>query len=224
MLWQSPVEVPPAPRWRPKSRALSLELQGQRVEVVGSLKEARMWRGRGRQSTWWHCRGTRWQERSRSDASGGEGNATRQRRSSELPDLQLKSPWKTTHKLTPNSKLNKGYFANTVWYQTHKGSSSSVNSKAFSVSRLSGSTNCSLPVRLSSSSSLRNTHESLNECNTTSSTCSDDHETGTYLNFIRLVQISGGQKKDTTSLEMAVSVVMAPHQIFVRRACSKMPH
>lgn len=33
--------------------------------------------------------------------------------------------------------------------------------------------------------------------------------------------MSGGQKKDTTSLEMAVSVVIAPHQIFVRRACSK---
>lgn len=30
--------------------------------------------------------------------------------------------------------------------------------------------------------------------------------------------MSGGQKKDTTSLEMAVSVVMAPHQILVRRA------
>lgn len=35
---------------------------------------------------------------------------------------------------------------------------------------------------------------------------------------MRLVQMSGGQKKDTTSLEMAVSVVIAPHQIFVRRA------
>ncbi len=42
-----------------------------------------------------------------------------------------------------------------------------------------------------------------------------------HLNFMRLVQMSGGQKKDTTSLEMAVSVVIAPHQIFVRRACSK---
>lgn len=46
--------------------------------------------------------------------------------------------------------------------------------------------------------------------------CQIDH-----LNFIRLVQMSGGQKKDTTSLEMAVSVVIAPHQIFVRRACNK---
>lgn len=42
-----------------------------------------------------------------------------------------------------------------------------------------------------------------------------------YLNFMRLVQMRAGQKKDTTSLEMAVSVVMAPHQSFVRRACSK---
>lgn len=38
---------------------------------------------------------------------------------------------------------------------THKGSSSSVSSKAFSVSRLSSSTNCSPPLRLSSSSSLK---------------------------------------------------------------------
>lgn len=38
---------------------------------------------------------------------------------------------------------------------------------------------------------------------------------------MRLVQMSGGQKKDTTSLEMAVSVVIAPHQIFVRRACGE---
>lgn len=33
-----------------------------------------------------------------------------------------------------------------------------------------------------------------------------------------LVQMSGGKKKDNTSLEMAVSVVIAPHQSFVRRA------
>lgn len=42
-----------------------------------------------------------------------------------------------------------------------------------------------------------------------------------HLNFMRLVQMSGGKKKDATSLEMPVSVVIAPHQIFVRRACQK---
>lgn len=36
---------------------------------------------------------------------------------------------------------------------------------------------------------------------------------------MRLVQMRAGQKKDTTSLEMAVSVVIDPHQIFVSRAC-----
>lgn len=41
---------------------------------------------------------------------------------------------------------------------------------------------------------------------------------GSYLNLIRLAQIRGGKKKDTTSLEMAVSVVMAPHQILVSNA------
>lgn len=44
---------------------------------------------------------------------------------------------------------------------------------------------------------------------------------GHHLKCMRFVQISGGKKKATTSLEMAVSVVIAPHQIFVRRACSK---
>lgn len=39
-----------------------------------------------------------------------------------------------------------------------------------------------------------------------------------HLNLMRLVQMSGGQKKDATSLEMPVSVVIAPHQIFVSRA------
>lgn len=48
-----------------------------------------------------------------------------------------------------------------IWLLTHNGSSSSVNSKAFSVSRLSSSTNCLRSLRLSSSSSLRNTHESV---------------------------------------------------------------
>lgn len=41
---------------------------------------------------------------------------------------------------------------------------------------------------------------------------------GFYLNLIRLVHIRGGKKKDTTSLEMAVSVFMAPHQILVSNA------
>lgn len=40
-----------------------------------------------------------------------------------------------------------------------------------------------------------------------------------HLNLMRLVQMRAGQKKDTTSLEMAVSVVIDPHQIFVSRAC-----
>lgn len=34
--------------------------------------------------------------------------------------------------------------------------------------------------------------------------------------------MSGGQKNATTSLEIAVSVVNDPHQIFVRRACKFM--
>lgn len=42
-----------------------------------------------------------------------------------------------------------------------------------------------------------------------------------HLNFMRLVQMSAGQKNDTTSLEIAVSVVIAPHHIFVRRAWSE---
>ena len=35
---------------------------------------------------------------------------------------------------------------------------------------------------------------------------------------MRLVQMRGGQKNESTSLEMDVSVVMAPHQIFVSMA------
>lgn len=58
--------------------------------------------------------------------------------------------------------LFKGHFSS---MQTHKGSSSSsssVNSKAFSVSRLSSSTNCPRPLWLSSSSSLESKQPSVN--------------------------------------------------------------
>lgn len=110
-----------------------------------------------------------------------------------------------------------------ICLKTHKVSSSSLSSRAFSVSRLSSSTNCFCPLRLSSSSSLRNTRDSVSAHN------KETHEHVLYihmvnrvshLNFMRLVQMRGGQKKDTTSLEIAVSVVIAPHQIFVRRACN----
>lgn len=39
---------------------------------------------------------------------------------------------------------------------------------------------------------------------------------------MRLVQMRAGQKKDTTSLEIAVSVVIDPHQIFVSIACERL--
>lgn len=120
MLWQSPVEVPPGPRWRPRSRALSLGLQGQRVELGGSLVGARRWRGRGRRSTWWHYRGTQWQERSRSDASDVLGNATTQKRNSELSDLQVKNPWRmmigndvAVHR--KHNTVNKYMYSTQIW-------------------------------------------------------------------------------------------------------------
>lgn len=47
--------------------------------------------------------------------------------------------------------------------ETHRASSSSVSSRAFSVSRLSSSANCSRPPRLSSSSSLAKTNEDVSE-------------------------------------------------------------
>lgn len=109
VLWWSPVEVPPAPRWRPRSRALSRGLRGQRAVVGGNLAGAHRWRGRGRRSTWWHYQGTQWQERSRSDASGGVGNATKRKHSSELLDLQVESPWKSkSGKDTHSVKLEHG--------------------------------------------------------------------------------------------------------------------
>lgn len=123
LLWRSPVSVLPAPRWRPRSRALSPGLQGPRAAVGGSRAGARRWRGRGRRSTWWHCRETRWQERSRSDASGGVRNATRQRHSSELLDLQVKSPWKAT--MGKEAEVEHGEIINVVhgcWYHWWLGS------------------------------------------------------------------------------------------------------
>lgn len=119
--------------------------------------------------------------------------------------------------------VNQRFQINTMYFrfmQTHKGSSSSssssVSSRAFSVSRLSSSTNCSRPLRLSSSSSLDSKHLSVGTV--WPRRRGHGFNRSNHLNFIRLVQMSGGQKNATTSLEMAVSVVNEPHQIFVSRA------
>lgn len=88
----SPVWALPAPGWRPRSRGWSQQLRGPAAAAGGSQAAARRWRGRGRRSTWWRCQGTRWRGRSKSGASGRAGNATRRRRSSERPDLRMRSP------------------------------------------------------------------------------------------------------------------------------------
>lgn len=71
-----PVAAPPAPGWRPRSRAWSQGPQDPWGAEDESPAGARRWTGWGRQSTWWHCLGTQWPGRSRSDASDAAGNAT----------------------------------------------------------------------------------------------------------------------------------------------------
>ena len=92
-----PVSAPPAPEWRPRSRAWSPGPQGPQGAEDESPAGARRWTGWGRQSTWWRCLGTQWPGHSRSDASDAAGNATTRRRCSGPPRHQEDPPslWNT---------------------------------------------------------------------------------------------------------------------------------
>lgn len=48
-----------------------------------------------------------------------------------------------------------------------------------------------------------------------------NHDKYPHLNLTRLVQTRGGMKNVSTSLEIEVSVLMAPHQTLVSRACAR---
>ncbi len=103
--------------------------------------------------------------------------------------------------------------------------SSSVSNKACTVSKLSSSSNGSPSPWLTLSSALWHTH-THNWCTMSPKirlnvTHGNNHVTFPHLNLTRLVQTRGGMKNVSTSLAMEVSVLMAPHQTLVSRACAK---
>lgn len=109
--------------------------------------------------------------------------------------------------------------------ETYTGSSS-VSIKARSVSKLSSSSNGSPWPWLTCSIALWHIHTYmliiLNESKISLNAIHGiNNNKYTHLNLMRLVQMRGGMKNVSTSLEMAVSVLIAPHQTLVSRACAR---